>query len=185
MKPSVKVAFVCSFITILITLGAYYNGKSELWFNKGALITLFLLMSSIAIGVFLTKKKDNYKANSFLDDFKVSMQGGIMFTILISIFTYFYYSKIEIELLPKFRMEKMASKKILIPNEAAFEKMRTENVFYKNRTYMDFLENEEDKGTGSMNPTIIALIHAVVGMLLTIFFSIFVTLILRKVVLRQ
>jgi ABC-type lipoprotein release transport system permease subunit len=49
---------------------------------------------------------------------------------------------------------------------------------------MDFLENEEDKGNFSMNPTLISLIHTIVGMILTVFFSIFVTVILRKVVLR-
>ena len=184
MKPSVKVALICSVISIGIMLGFYCQGKSELWFNKGALINLFLLVSSISVGVFLTRKKSNFNDTIFLDDFKVSMQGGIVFTLVISMFTYFYYSKIETNLLPNFRTEKMAEKKKLIPDEAAFLEMRKENVFYKDKTYMDFLENEEDKGVLSMNTMIITIFHSFLGLLLTVFFSIFVTIILRKVVLR-
>lgn len=185
MKIPVRVAFVCTLVSILITLTFFYLEKSEWWFNKGAMINMFLLLTSLSVGVFLTKKKEGYIERAFLEDLKVTMQGGIMFTVLISFFTYFYYSKIEVSLLEKFRVEKQEAKLALVPNEEAYLEMQKENIIYKDKTYMDFLENEEDKGNYSMNPTLIALIHTVVGMILTLFFSIFATIILRKIVLRS
>ena len=185
MKPSVKVALICSVISAGIMLVFFYNGKSDIWFSSGALVNIFLLLISIGVGVFLSKKKQSFTESPVLEDFKVTMQGGIVFTIMISLFTYFYYSNIEVNLLEKFKVEKLKEKHELIPNEAAYIEMQKNNPNYKDRTYMDFIENEEDKGHFSMNAGIIGLGHAVVGMILTLFFSIFVTLILRKVVLRQ
>ena len=45
--------------------------------------------------------------------------------------------------------------------------------------------SKEDQFRGFISAKAFALVHVVVGMMLTLFFSVFVTLILRKVVLRQ
>ena len=176
MKPSVKVALVCSLISIGITLVFFYSGKSDVWFAKGALVNLFLLISAIGVGVFLYKKSEGFSEKGFVDDLKMAMQGGIVFTIMVSGFTYFYYSKIEVNLLEDFRQEKLAEKKALIPNEAAYLEMQKTNPNYKDKTYMDFMENEEDKGSFSMNAKIITLFHSILGMLFSVVFSIFVTI---------
>lgn len=184
MKPSVKVAFVCSLISIGITLGFFYSGKSQMGYEMAAFINLFLLLASIALGVFLFKKSEGFVDKSFLEDIKKAMQGGIVFTILVSGFIYIYHSKIDTSIIDakvNVRLEYLIKN---VPNEAAYLELQKDDPAWKDQTYMDYLENQEDLARGILSPIILMTMNLIVGMLLTVFFSIFTTVILRKVVLR-
>ena len=185
MKPSVKVALVCSLISIGISLSFYYSDNSVTGYEVGSFVNIFLLLTSIAIGVFVFKKKQNFEQRSFLEDIKIAMQGGIMFTILISSFTYVYHSKIDTSIIDakvNVRLEYLVKS---VPDEATYKELQKKDITWEDKTYMDYLENQEDLARSIISAGSLGLMNAVSGMLLTVFFSIFVTIILRKVVLRN
>ena len=72
-----------------------------------------------------------------------------------------------------------------VPDEVTYKEFQKTDETWQDKTFMDYKENQEDQFRSMVSAEAFALVHVVVGMLLTLFFSIFVTLILRKVVLRQ
>lgn len=185
MKPSVKIAIVCSIISIGFTLAFFYAGKFQEGYEAGPFIKLFLLLSSIAGGVFVVKKKENFIERSFLEDFKYAMQGGIIFTILVSLFVYYYNLKMDTSIIDKKVALRMENSNKNVPDETTYKLLQKDDPTWQDKTFMDYKENQEDQFRGFISAKAFALVHVVVGMMLTLFFSVFVTLILRKVVLRQ
>jgi len=186
MKPSIKIALVCSVISIGFTMAFYYAGKYEEGYAASPFINLFLLLTAIAGGVFMFKKKDNFADRSFLEDIKQSMQGGILFTIFVSLFVYYYHTNIDTSIIDTKVEGLLELSNDNVPDEVTYKKLQKEDaITWGDKTYMDYKENQEDTVRSMVSATAFALVHVVVGMLLTLFFSIFVTLILRKVVLRQ
>jgi len=188
MKPSVKVALICSVIAIGTMLGFYYSGNSEFGVRVEPFISLFLLLTSIAGGVFMFKQSENFLERSFLEDIKMALQGGIMFTILVSGFVYIYHTKIDASIIDTKVEAFIANVKKAVPDEKTYFELQLkypEDKTWQDKTYLDYMENQEDSARGFISPWSFSIMHTIVGLLLTVFFSIFVTLILRKVVLRQ
>lgn len=185
MKPSIKIAFVCSIISIGFTLAFYYAGKSVQGYEAAPFINLFLLLTAISGGVFMFKKKENFLERSFLEDIKYAMQGGIMFTIFVSLFVFFYHSKMDTSIIDSKVTALLEMSDKNVPNEEVYKELQKNDKTWQDKTFMDYKENQEDQFRSMVSAEAFALVHVVVGMLLTLFFSIFVTLILRKVVLRQ
>jgi hypothetical protein len=184
MKPSVKVALICSLISIGIALGFYYSGQSLLGYELAGFINIFLLLISISIGVFLFKKGDDFSDKSFLEDIKIAMQGGVVFTILVSSFIYVYHSKIDTSIIDSKVNERMVYLMDSVPDETTYLQLQKDDITWQDKTYMDYLENQEDLARSIISAGSLGLMNALVGLLMTIFFSIFTTVILRKVVLR-
>jgi len=185
MKPSVKIAIVCSIISIGFTLAFYYAGKFQQGYEAGPFVNLFLLLTAISGGVFIVKKNENFRERSFLEDIKYAMQGGIIFTIFVSLFVYYYNLKMDTSIIDAKVALLMENSDKNVPDELTYKILQKNDITWQDKTFMDYKENQEDQFRGFVSAKAYALVYAVVGMLLTLFFSIFVTLILRKVVLRQ
>lgn len=185
MKPSIKIAFVCSILSIGFTLAFYFAGKFQQGYEAGPFLNLFLLLASISGGVFIVKKKENFIDRSFLEDIKYAMQGGIMFTIFVSLFVYYYHSSLDTSIIDTKVAALMEMSDKNVPDEVTYKEFQKTDKTWQDKTFMDYKENQEDQFRSMVSAEAFALVHVVVGMLLTLFFSIFVTLILRKVVLRQ
>jgi len=184
MKPSVKIALICTVISAAISLLFFYTGYSFLGYKAEPFISLFLLLVSIAGGVFMFKQNENFAERSFLEDIKKAMQGGIMFTLLASGFIYIYHSKIDTSIIDEKVEAFIATVKKNVPDEKTYFELQKNDPTWKDKSYLDYMENQEDSARGFISAWSFSIIHTIVGMLLTVFFSIFVTVILRKVVLR-
>ncbi len=184
MKPPIKVALVCTAISIGIALTFFYTGNSEAGYNSSSFINLFLLLTSIAVGMFIHKQSENFAEKTFLDDIKIAMQGGIVFTVFVAGFIYIYHSKIDTSIIDGKVDALMEISNQNVPDEATYFELQQEDITWSDKTFMDYRENQEDQIRSMVSATAYALVHVVVGMLLTLFFSIFATIILRKVVLR-
>ena len=185
MKPSIKVAVVCSFISIVITMTLHSLGKSLLAYETSSFMNLFLLLASIAGGLFLYKKTEKFSKKSFIEDIKVALQGGLIFTLLISGFVYYYHTKINTSIIDEKVDDYIEVISENVPNEAVFLEMKKGDKTWKDKTYLDYIENQEDSARGFISAFSLSIMHTLVGLVLTIFFSIFTTIILRKVVLRD
>ena len=163
----------------------FFTGNSKLGYETSVFINLFLLLTAIATGVFLFKKAEGFAEKSFLEDIKMAMQGGVMFTILVSGFIYIYHSKIDSSVIDNKVQAYLDVINSNVPDEATYIELQKDDATWKDKTYMDYIENQEDQTRGFISAGSLALMNAIIGVLLTIFFSIFTTVILRKVVLRN
>lgn len=162
----------------------YLAGISGKAFNVGVFINIFLLMTSISVGLFMTKKDKKFEKGIFLDDFKTAMQGGIIYTILIAGFIYLYHAKIDTSIredLISLRLEAIHNS---VPDNETYEKMQADDPTWKDKSYDDYIELMEDQARSMISPTSVFIAHLMGLTFFTFLFSFFVTLILRKIVLR-
>lgn len=185
MKPSIKVAVVCSFISVVITMTLHSFGKGVLAYEMSSFLNLFLLLAAIAGGLFLYKKSEGFSDKSFIEDIKMALQGGLIYTLLISGFVYYYHTKINTSIIDDKVDDYIEVISQNVPNEATFLEMKKGDKTWKDKTYLDYIENQEDSARGFISAFSLSIMHTVVGLLLTVFFSIFTTIILRKVVMRD
>lgn len=184
MKPSIKFALVSVTISIALAMLFLYLKQNFLWYKLSSFIHIFLLLSSIAVGLFLTKKEQGFNQQHFLDDIKIAMQGGIIYIILMGFFVYYYHSSIDTTIVDTKREQWMTSIEENVPNEEAYIELQKKDPTWKGKSYLDYIENQQDSIYTFISAKSIAIASVVAGLFLTLFFSIFSVIILRKAVLR-
>ncbi len=184
MKTSVKAGVFFSLIWIIIVLAAFLMGRSIDFFLIGELLSLLLLLGAIFTGLFLTKKEKNYEVVNALEDFKVAMQSGIVFALVITGFVYVYHNQIDTSIKESFIAQRIDNLHKQYPNEASFQELQAVDSKWENKSFNDFIEQEEDKATNFIGPFFTSFFHLMVFFMFSLFYSFFVTIVIRKVILR-
>lgn len=118
MKITVQVGILFAVLWIAIKMIFFYNG----WNVREQLPTLVLLnilgaLLSIAVGLYLFKRNDTEDGNA-LRDIKNGMTAGVPYTIIVSVFLYFYYEKID----PEYNKKEIANAEMQILNALSTKK---------------------------------------------------------------
>jgi len=184
MKTSVKIGFFFALIWIIINMVMFYAGISKEGFKVAVLINIFLLMSSIAAGLYLSKKEKDFEVGIFMEDFKTSMQSGIIYALTIACFVYLYHEKIDTSIKDELIANRIESIHASVPNSEVYAELQANDVTWKNKSYDDYIENQEDQARSMISSSSVFVAHLMGLTFFTFFFSFFITLIMRKVVLR-
>ena len=185
MKTSVKIGFFFALIWIIITMILFYAGVSKETFNIGVLINVFLLLSAIATGLFLTKKEHKYEKGIFIEDFKFAAQSGIIYAISIAAFVFLYHSKIDPSIREALINGQIEAIHKQVPNSDVYEEMKQDDPTWKDKSYDDYVENMEDQARSMISPTSVFVAHLMGLTFFALFFSFFVTVVMRYVILRN
>lgn len=185
MKTSVKAAFSLSLVWIIINLIFFLLGYSKEAFGVGILLNLFCLLCSIALALFMTKKEKSFEKSFFLDDFKVALQGGIVYALTISAFLYIYHEYIDSSIKDALIENQMEALHKTYPDVASFEQLQEKDVQWKNKTFDDFIENQEDQFASVYTSFSVFAFHLAGLFIFSMFFAFFATIIVRKVILRH
>ena len=185
MKLPVRIAFVLTLISIAITFGFYMTDNGIKVAEMSPLWNMFLLVSSIGLSLFLVSKANGFKEISFIEDFKNAMQGGLIFVILISIFTLVYHQSVDTSFVDQKLNERLEANMKNVPNEAAYLELQIEDPTWQGKSYLDYMENQEDQTVLGLSSKSLALGHLVVGLFLALAFSIFATFVFRFIVLKD
>lgn len=184
MKTSIKVALGIALIWIIINLIVFLAGYSREFFTLGILFNIFLLLTSISLGLFLTKKEKNFAESIFLDDFKVAMQGGLIYTIIIAGFLYVYHEKIDTGIRQSLIGVKTKSLHDTYPDVESFKVLQETNPEWRDKNYDLYIEEQEDNIKGMYSSFSVFIFHMMALFIFSMFFSFFGTIIIRKVILR-
>jgi hypothetical protein len=184
MKTSVKAGVFFSLIWIIIVLVAFLTGHSIDFFLIGELLSLLLLLGAIFGGLFLTKKVKNYEVANALEDFKVAMQSGLVYTLIVTGFVYLYHNQIDTSIKESFIAQRVEALHEEFPDEASFISYQEIDPKWQRSTYNDFIENIEDQANTFIGPFFTSFFHLMVFFMFSLFYSFFVTLVIRKVILR-
>lgn len=185
MKTSIKAGLFFSLIWVIIVLIIFLMDRSIDLFLTVELLSLLTLLGAIFTGLFLTKKENNYEVNPALDDFKIAMQSGLIYTILVSGFIYVYHNKIDPSIQESFVQQRIESIKEFHPDEASFKELQKTDPTWKTFSYDDYIENQVDQTRAFIGPFFTSLFHLMIFFMFSLFYSFFVTIVLRKVILRQ
>ena len=134
MRSAIKIGL--SFASILITVRlVFYFLEIEISEKPVMLLSMFFITSSSSIGLYLSKRLQR-QYNTLIDDLKTAMAPAMIFTVLVSGFSYVYYNNINTE---------------YIANKLKEEELRWDNpdnikeLKLKNPIAYDNLSNEEIK----------------------------------------
>lgn len=186
MKTSVKAGLLFGIIWIILVLIAYLLGYSVDFFIVSELINLFLLLGAIFTGLYLTKKENNYETVNAIEDFKIAMQSGIVYTMLITGFVYLYHSQIDESIKESITKDRIAAIHEKIPNEEVYIKdIQAVDDKWTNKSFDDFIENQEDQTRTFVGEFFTSFFHLMILFMFSIFYSFFVTIVIRKIILRQ
>lgn len=185
MKTSVKAGILFSLIWIISVLTAFLAGYSVDFFLISELLGLFLLLGAIFAGLFLTKKENDYEKVNALEDFKVAMQSGLVYTIIITGFVYVYHNQIDPSIKENFIDQRIAALHEEYPDEASYKVLQANDQKWETFSYDDFIENQEDQTESFTGSFFTSFFHLMVFFMFSIFYSFFVVIVLRKVILRQ
>lgn len=185
MKYPLRIAMVCFLISVAATLGFYYAGQPIIAAEQNFFWNIFLLLTAIALSLFMVKKQANFEDKTFVEDFKVAMQGGLVFVVLISLFVYVYHTSVDTNYIETRLTERMDYTIDNVPDEAAFAELQEADPTWQDKSYLDFIENQEDQAVPFISAKSLATGYLGFGLFMAMFFSIFTTFIFRKVVMRD
>ena len=163
----------------------YYAGYSGEAFTLLILINVFVLLSGIATSLFLTKRETKFEMGHFLTDFKTAMQTGIIYTISVASFIYLYHTTIDTSIIDNLTEERITFLHESMPDSETFEKVKLEDPSWQNKSYDDYIENQEDQIHGTFSAISVFIVHLGGLGMFSFFYSFFVTLVMRKVVLKN
>lgn len=183
MRITVKVGILFAIGWILVKLSMFGIGVKDA-FIPGALINMLFVVLAITVGLYLQKRKDIDEGNT-LRDIKNGMTAGIPYTIIISVFIYFYYSKID----PEYNKHQIAEKEISLDknlnDSELFNKIKESNPDFEVMTKKQIKKAEMQKFRDIYNPKSSA-IMALSSMLMYVTLnSVLITVIFRKIVFRN
>jgi len=128
MKLPIKVGIVAAFLWIVLKmLGLAFNFSVE-DIKIFVFINMFLLTGAIAYSLYQVKRKE--VESNLLNDIKNGMLAGVPYTLIVSVFLYFYYEKIY----PEFNQNKIHEIELRMQNPKTVKEIQTTNPAMENKS---------------------------------------------------
>ena len=93
MKAVIKIGLVFASILIAFRLIIFFT-KTEISEKPIMLLSMFFITASSSIALYLSKRYQS-EENTLMDDLKIAMAPAMIFTVLVSAFSYLYYNNID------------------------------------------------------------------------------------------
>lgn len=185
MKKPVLIGILFAVGWILVKLIFFLSLTGEMRYNiiPSVMINILFLLLAIFCSLYF-QKRFNMNDTSVLTDIKNAMSSALPYTIIVSVFIYFYYGSID----PEFNRYQIAQAENHIEAQLN-DKDRLRKLKQSNENFK-FMQKEEIKiqmmqgpiSNYAPGPTMSLSLLAM--LLLSTTYSIFVTLIMRKVIFK-
>lgn len=185
MRITVKIGIIFALLWIALKMVLFLTLQGEYRFNlKPAVLTniLFLLMA-ISIGLFIHKRNEKEQSNA-LGDIKNAMSAGVPYTLIVGIFLYFYYAKIDTEFIQHQTSEHYTALEKELNDPIQFKKLKAANEDFEVMTKEQIEQSIKDNIDASLSPGSTMTLSLLGMLILSTINSIFVTVIYRKIVFR-
>lgn len=184
MKITVKTGILFAFGWMLVKLSLLGMGIAATTFEFSILTNMLFLILAISLGLYFQKRKDTESGNA-LRDIKNGMLAGVPYAVLVSVFMFFYYEKIN----PEFIQHQISESEISLDKQlndpVGFQKIKDSNPDYEVMTKTQIRKKiiANTKGVYSAKSTsILALLAMTVYATIN---SLLITAIFRKVVFKH
>lgn len=184
MKITVKIGALFAIIWMAIKMTLYVTGAFKYDVVPAVMLNILCLLLAISVGLYMQKRRDTEGGNA-LRDIKNAMSAGVPYAVLVSIFIFFYYSKID----PEFNAHQIAEAEIgiekMISTPEGLAEVKKSNaefeVMPKDEIYQKLIQGPR----GFYSPTSTMTVSMLAMLLLTTLNSIFITIIYRKIVFKD
>jgi hypothetical protein len=184
MKNGLKFGFIFALLWVICKMTFYYTGMSLQTYEASALINNFFLLCAISVGLYIHIKKNNFAQSPFLSDVKQAVVAGFSYTIVVSMFAFFYYSRID----PHYLDKKIAQRMEIVKKALDTDKELAD--FKHAQPAMELLSREEiyahlqKSAAATLSPKVAMVIMLLGFTLLSFLYSILIAFFFRKILLR-
>lgn len=182
MRIAVKTGLFFALGWILVKMSMYSFGMMDSQI-PGAMINILFLLLAISTGLYLTKLRSK-EPNNALGDIKDSMTAGLPYTLIVSIFLYFFYGNIDREFTDHKINERITAIEKQLSEPGEWEQFKKDNSDFETYSKEQFLKEETEKIEAANAPRSIFVMALLGGLMLGTFYSILVTAIMRRIVFR-
>lgn len=184
MKITIKIGILFAVIWMVIKMMFFFTGAFEYNVVPSVMVNILCLLLSISVGLYLQKRSDT-EATSALKDIKNGMSAGVPYAVLVSIFIFFYYSKID----PGFNEHQIVEAEVgikkMLENPEDFAKVKASNAEFEVMTKEDIYDKLIQGPRGFYSATSTMTVSMLAMLLLTTMNSIFITIVYRKIVFKE
>lgn len=176
MKFPIKVGLICAAIWIGLKLLAWSFSFSLNEIKPFVFVNMFLLTAAITVALYFVKLKED--DSNLLNDIKNGMLAGMPYSVIVSVFMYFYYERIY----PDFNNHKieLIEKKLNEPN--AIKDIQKNNPEMQNDSPEEVRKEVIQKSRMIYSSKFNMLVSLLSLVLYTTINSIVISIIFRKVV---
>jgi len=180
MKIYVKIGLAFAFLWILIKLSCFTFNVLLTKLEPFVFMNMLFVTIAISVALYIKKRKQKEYSN-LLDDIKTAMIPGVIYTVVVSVFIYFYYQNIY----PEFNTDKISEMEIRMQDKKNIDDLRKSNPEMENKS------DEEIKGKvlKSINDYYSAKFTMTITLLALLVYttlnSIVLSLIFRRVIFRH
>lgn len=184
MKITVKVGLLFALLWILVKMVFYWTGIVGMNVVPSVLLNMLFILLAISLGLYFHKLKQTEYTNA-LGDIKNGMTTGVPYAMVVSVFIYFYYSKID----PEFNRHQKAEWEVAISKKldekGGLESAREQNPEFEVMSKEEIITKMKTGYESFYNPVSTMTLSMLALLLLATLNSIFVTVILRRIVFKN
>ena len=184
MRVTVLLGVICAAVWIAVKMIFFYTQPVGYDIVPLVLINLFLLITAIGVGLFLQKMRDTEESNG-LRDIKNGMTAGVPYAVIVSVFIYFYYEKID----PEFYEHRIAEEIYQIDKDLddpkKFAEIKKSNPDYEVLSKEEIRQKAVKGAEGAFSPKSILPLSLLGLILMSALNSIFISIIYRRIVFRN
>lgn len=186
MRITIKIGllFAAIWISIKLLLFVMMTGAARYDMTFAIMTNILCLLMSISIGLYLHKRKDT-EGSSALGDIKSAMSAGVPYILIVSVFLYLYYTRIDPEYNQHQRSEAAMQLEKLLDDPQDLAKMRKSNAEFEVMSVEQIRESIVSNQEAMYSPQAVTTISLLGMLILATFNSIFVTIVFRKLVFRR
>ncbi|MBP6089782.1 MAG: DUF4199 domain-containing protein [Crocinitomicaceae bacterium] len=184
MRITVKTGIISALSWIGIKMGIYYTGLFERTIIPAVLLNILGLLACISIGLYLQKRRDTEETNTMID-LKNAMSAGVPYVLMVSIFIYFFYAKIN----PEYYQHQIAENEIaiekMVNDPIALEKFKSQQADAEVMTKEQIEKKLKQSNKQGASAGFTATLSTLALLILATLYSLLVTIIYRRIVFRS
>ncbi|MEY4658661.1 MAG: DUF4199 domain-containing protein [Crocinitomicaceae bacterium] len=179
MNKAVKYGLFASLVWIAVKMGALALGISLYDIKYFGLLNMFLLTFIITWSIY--KHKQAQTESNLLIDIKNGMTAGVPYTVIVSVFLYFYYGQI----FPEFRDKKMNEVYERIDTPKELDAIRKNQPELENKSDLEIKQLAIKDWSNKLDPQFTMMISLLALLFYTTINSLLISLVFRRIIFRN
>lgn len=184
MKSPVGFGILFALIFVIIKMLFFFFGWFETNIVPTAFINMFLLLASISVGLYYYMRYRSGAVESMFKEAKQAVRAGLVYTVIVAGFLFVFYQYIDAAMIAKMQNDRIAAFSSGLDDPATFSQIRKSNEAFELMSKEEILAEVKSNVDQFVSARSVFLISLLSMLMLSMVYSILVTIVYRKVLFR-
>lgn len=185
MKGPVGYGILFALSFVIVKMGLYFAGLFSGDIIPLSFINMLFLLLSISLGLYFYFQKREDHDVSMITELKQGLKAGMIYTFIISGFLFLYYNNIDDAVIYNMQRERIEQFESDLSDPDRLRVIKEGNAAFELMTADEILEEATSNIEGFISARSVFLISLMGMMMLSVFYSLLITIIYRKVLFRD